>query len=101
MSKLVPMAKDGEMLSVHPSTVDEHQRLGWSVSQKQAAPAEAPELPKENDDGAPVVEIPADWRDLKWFSMKALAANFTDQPIENKPEAEKIIEAELERRGKA
>ena len=101
MSKLVLMAKDSETLSVHPSTVDEHQRLGWSVSQKQAAPAESPEAPKENADGTPVVEIPAGWQDLKWFSMKALAANFTDQPIENKPEAEKIIEAELERRSKS
>lgn len=28
---LIPMAKDGVVLEVHPSCVADHQRLGWEL----------------------------------------------------------------------
>lgn len=27
--QLIPVAKDGEYIEVHPSTLDDHKRLGW------------------------------------------------------------------------
>ena len=53
------------------------------------------------------VEIPVDWRDLKWSTpddqgrtLRGLAAQFSDTPVLNKGEAVTAVEAELARREK-
>lgn len=47
---------------------------------------------------APSVEIPGNWDKLPWFSLKALAKNFSSH-VEGKEHALALIEAELKRRG--
>jgi len=44
------------------------------------------------------VEIPDDWRSLKWFALRSLATKFGETP-KNSEEAIAAIEAELARRG--
>lgn len=46
------------------------------------------------------ITIPADWRNMGWPKMKVLASYFTPDGVHSRPDAIKIIEAELERRGK-
>lgn len=45
------------------------------------------------------VEIPDNWEDLSWPEQKALAGNFTDEPVTSKSAATKAIKDELKRRG--
>jgi hypothetical protein len=40
-SKLVLMEKDGEQLEVHPTTVESHKAVGWTVIGGDKAIAEA------------------------------------------------------------
>lgn len=47
------------------------------------------------------VEIPADFRDLKWKELRALSKQLSDTPAINSKEALAIIEAELARRDNA
>lgn len=44
------------------------------------------------------IEIPADWRELKWFALRSLATKFASTPVLNKADAEAAIEAEIRRR---
>ena len=51
---------------------------------------------------AEVLEIPADWRELQWFKLRALATKLNDgAPPRDKLAAVALIEAELVRRGEA
>lgn len=45
------------------------------------------------------VEIPSDWKALKWFAMRSLASKVSDVPIKTMDDAVAAIEAELARRG--
>lgn len=45
------------------------------------------------------VKIPAQWADMPWHDMRALAAELTDDPVRSKEEAAAAIQAELKRRG--
>lgn len=44
------------------------------------------------------VEIPDDWRSLKWFALRSLASKISDTPIKTSEDAVAAIEAELARR---
>lgn len=61
------------------------------------APAE-PTQAEPTDAPAAAVEIPADWRDLKWPALRSLALKVSDEPIRNHDDAVAAIELELERR---
>ena len=43
--------------------------------------------------------IPENWRELKWFALRSLAARLTNEPVNDKADAIAAIEAELARRG--
>lgn len=45
-------------------------------------------------------DIPDNWDDLTWPEQKALAQNFTDEPVISKANASRAIKDELKRRGK-
>jgi len=64
--------------------------------------AETGKLPTETNDEKIVdgsdVEIPDDWRSLKWFALRSLATKFGEVP-KNAEDAVATIEAELARRG--
>lgn len=62
------------------------------------APDAAPVAPKMDADAFAPVPIPDDFAKTPWFALKALASNFTTDPIENKADALAAIQAELERR---
>jgi len=47
------------------------------------------------------VEIPADWRDMKFFAIKSLASKVSNTPITDKADAVSAIEAEIARRAAA
>lgn len=47
------------------------------------------------------VEIPDDWRALKWPALRSLASKVSDEPIHNHADAVAAIELELERRAGA
>ncbi len=72
------------------------------IIREAKAPRAAPVAPAAP---APVktydVEIPADWRVLRWAKLLSLASKFSHVRIMNKLEAETAIEAELYRRLKA
>jgi hypothetical protein len=55
--------------------------------------AEADKLAARRD-----VEIPDDWQDLPWFSLRSLAASLTDDPVKSKDEAIAVVEAEIAHR---
>jgi hypothetical protein len=57
--------------------------------------------PAQNAAEAHAVDIPADWRGLRWARLLHLASQFSSGRLMNKPEAEAAIEAELARRAKA
>jgi hypothetical protein len=63
------------------------------------APAVAPTGDDEENPGA--VEIPANWRDLPWQELRALAAKVSPDPVGNKESCLAAIEAELARREQA
>lgn len=58
----------------------------------------APAVPDLTGKPNPSAEIPADWRELKWFALRSLAANISADAPANKAQAVAIIEAELARR---
>ena len=39
---LIPVAKGGEYLEVHPTTLAAHRQLGWRECEKREPPAESP-----------------------------------------------------------
>lgn len=45
------------------------------------------------------VAIPADWRELPWPKLRALAAKVSPGPVTDKPDCIAAIEAEMARRG--
>lgn len=45
------------------------------------------------------VEIPDDWKTLKWFALRSLASRVSDTPIKTMEDAVAAIETELARRG--
>jgi hypothetical protein len=45
------------------------------------------------------VEIPDDWKSLKFFALRSIASKISDSPIKNMEDAIAAIEAELARRG--
>lgn len=45
------------------------------------------------------VEIPDDWRSLKFFALRSLASKLSSDPVKNSEDAIAAIEAELARRG--
>lgn len=54
--------------------------------------------PEADGAAANQAPIPDDYAKTPWFALKALASNFTTDPIENKADALAAIEAELARR---
>ena len=62
------------------------------------APDEGPAAPETDAEAFAPVPIPDDYAKTPWFALKALASNFTTDPIENKADALAAIQAELERR---
>jgi hypothetical protein len=46
-----------------------------------------------------VIEIPADWRSLSWPQRRSLASKLTDEAITNGETADRVILAELAKRG--
>lgn len=95
MSDLIVVEKAGERISVHPATLDQHQRIGWAVSADQsdtsaaAIAAQSPADGGNDGSGAPISEtpdgiptpIPDDWETMhhtKQISLaRALAGDFT------------------------
>jgi len=71
------------------------EREGYVRRATSASPPAPSAEPKEDPAS---VEIPEDWRDLKWNELAALAAKVSDAKIVNKVSAIAAIEAELERR---
>jgi hypothetical protein len=47
------------------------------------------------------VVIPDDWRGLAWPALKSLASKLSDEPIRDKDDAVKAVEAEVAARGVA
>lgn len=45
-----------------------------------------------------VIEIPDDWKSLKWAALKALAEKIKGTPVGSSQEARSVIEAEIELR---
>lgn len=48
--------------------------------------------------GVDEVKIPEDWQSLPWFTLRALAANFAENPPANKADAIALVEAEIAKR---
>lgn len=46
------------------------------------------------------VVIPDDWQDLSWPALKSLASKLSDDPVRDKEDAVKAVEAAVEARGK-
>ena len=59
---------------------------------KQEPVAPQPEPVKE-EQAEEEVEIPEDWRDMNFFSMRSLANKLTDEKVSTKDEAIQVIEA--------
>lgn len=84
-----------------PRVAEAYKAAGIEVVQM-----DAPEGPKRPPLAPPPVsrpdpesvEIPADWRDLHWQSIRKLASSFTTEPVLNKEQAVEVVEAELARR---
>jgi hypothetical protein len=98
-----------------PKIVEAYRRLGIPVeivgvtgvlrSEPLAGTGEAIQIGKGEPPCAPVmridagsVEIPEDFRTLKWPELRALGKQLSDTPAINSKEALAIIEAELDRR---
>ncbi|WP_300573572.1 hypothetical protein [Phenylobacterium sp.] len=64
----------------------------------ETAAGDDPAAPDADADAFAPVLIPDDYAKTPWFALKALASNFTTDPIENKAAALAAIQAELERR---
>jgi hypothetical protein len=68
------------------------------------APVTEPEKPAEAPIGSPeapkadVVQIPDDWRSMKWFKLKTLASKISGIDVKSPEEAKGLIEAELAKR---
>lgn len=65
--------------------------------------AETGEMPVKTEgekivDGSDV-EIPDDWKALKWFALRSLASKVSNGPVKTMEDAVAAIEAELARRG--
>jgi len=54
---------------------------------------------KQGESPAPIVAIPDNWRELPWFSLRALALKFG--PAGNSDEAQATIKAEIVKRAMA
>jgi len=87
--KIADPRKTGDFITINESDFDPAQHTLWDE------PA-IPFLGRKPTTEA--VEIPADWREMKWFAMRALASNFAPAPA-NKLDAMSIIQSELARRG--
>lgn len=59
--------------------------------------------PQQNDGGDPSsIDIPPDWKDMIWPSLRSLAHKFANgAKIKNRADAEKAINAEIKRRAKS
>lgn len=44
------------------------------------------------------IEIPADWKSMKWFALKALAESISGADVKTSQEARIVIEGELQKR---
>lgn len=75
---------------------------GPTLQEMLAAEPLAPRAAPPADPNRPgaLVQIPADWAELKWPKLLSLASNFSLVRIMNKAEATDSIEAELKRRGR-
>lgn len=58
--KLVRVAKDGETLLVHPTTLDGHKKVGWAVSDDQENTEDPGPEPKARGKGKGAAEPAAD-----------------------------------------
>lgn len=89
----VPKADAARMAQGKPMTVAKGR-----PAPRHPEPATACPAPSEREETpvADTTEIPADWRDLPWPALKALAARFGS--ARNRAECEATIEAELRRR---
>lgn len=46
---LIPVAKDGEYLEVHPTTLKAHQSLGWVECERQEAADDSESQPQDTE----------------------------------------------------
>jgi hypothetical protein len=81
MPELIPVAKGGEYLEVHPSTLRDHKRCGWAECERRA-PAEA------DDDNEPGAMKVADIR----AALTAKGVEF--DPKAKKPELLALLQAQ-------
>jgi hypothetical protein len=85
-----------------PKIEADYTALGVPVERLHAAPLPAPApapaaITHTAEDPGSVV-IPADWDDLPWPKLRALASQVSTAPIKNGDEARAAISAELQRR---
>lgn len=64
-------------------------------------PVHTKDLGDAPENKAVPADIPEDWRELHWQQIRAIAVQFTSDPIQGKDEAVAVIEAELARRAAA
>lgn len=75
------------------------RRLGPQSTRSSKAPPEKISGPEAIEAARRAVIIPDDWRTLPWPQRLKLAAQFTDEPVKNGPEAEAAVLKELAARG--
>lgn len=80
-------------MTINESDFDPKRHKLWDA--EIPATAEPRSVHASVGEGTP---IPADWQDMKWFALRALAAKFTKAPIDGRDAAVAVIEAELARR---
>lgn len=50
------------------------------------------------DGAASTIEIPDDWKSMKWFALKALAEKVAGREVKDSDDAKAVVEAEVTRR---
>ena len=79
MDHLIPVAKDGEYLEVHPSALLAHLALGWRETGETVAPAQ----PASD----PATDTPADTNGNGYLSVAEIRAALDERGIEYDPKA--------------
>lgn len=52
----------------------------------------------ETSERPALTEIPADWKSMKWFALKALAEKIAGREVKDSDDAKALVEAEVSRR---
>lgn len=99
-AKFVRRAKIGDgHVTLNPSKEDIAEKVTPIVETAMKLKEVLTEVAKTEDTvDASDVEIPDDWRMLKFFALRSLAAKISAEPVTNMEEAVAAIEAELARR---